>query len=459
MGKRIVSKFGGTSMGDATCMLRSARIVAERRSLLTAVSATSGTTNQLIELAQLSQKGATDSALSVFEKIQQRHLGILQELIAKGVPVAGVQLAEAQLLGLFGELKSLMLGIGYLRDCSPRALDALVGIGERSSSVLFTLALQKQLVDLGLDPKLIELVDARTMIITDMDFGKARPLPDRIASAVRSKLKLDGSRMYVTQGYIGASVEGTPTTLGRGGSDYSAALFAEAVGAEELEIWTDVAGINTTDPRIVKQAKSIPEISFKEASELAVFGAKVLHPATLLPAIRCNIPTFVGSSFAPEQAGTWIRREVSSAPLVRALALRKKQALLTISTPEMLNAYGFLARIFEIFNRHQVSVDAITTSEISVAMTVEESVAENEGLLKDLGGIADVSVERDLALVSIIGNSLHQTPGLVSQVAQSLTDVRVRMLGLGASRHNFCFLVESSSGEQAIQRLHQHFIT
>lgn len=346
MGKRIVSKFGGTSMGDATCMLRSARIVAERRSLLTAVSATSGTTNQLIELAQLSQKGATDSALSVFEKIQQRHLGILQELIAKGVPVAGVQLAEAQLLGLFGELKSLMLGIGYLRDCSPRALDALVGIGERSSSVLFTLALQKQLVDLGLDPKLIELVDARTMIITDMDFGKARPLPDRIASAVRSKLKLDGSRMYVTQGYIGASVEGTPTTLGRGGSDYSAALFAEAVGAEELEIWTDVAGINTTDPRIVKQAKSIPEISFKEASELAVFGAKVLHPATLLPAIRCNIPTFVGSSFAPEQAGTWIRREVSSAPLVRALALRKKQALLTISTPEMLNAYGFLARIF-----------------------------------------------------------------------------------------------------------------
>lgn len=264
--------------------------------------------------------------------------------------------------------------------------------------------------------------------------------------------------MVVTQGFIGATEEGHTTTLGRGGSDYSAALLAEGLNAQILEIWTDVAGIATTDPRICKGARPIPEISFQEASELATFGAKILHPATLLPAVRKNIPVFVGSSFDVEAKGTWVKKDVAEYPLIRAMAVRKKQVLVTLTTPEMLHAHGFLFQIFKIFNDHKVSVDAITTSEISVSVTLDDSTLLNKPLISDLGQIADVKVEENLCLVSLIGNNINHTPGLGAKVFNAISDINVRMICLGASRHNFCFIVDEKQGVEAVQRLHQRFI-
>jgi aspartate kinase len=302
--------------------------------------------------------------------------------------------------------------------------------------------------------------DVREVLITDHQFGKARPLIDEIknrSDKYFSSLK-HNNEIFVTQGYIGSTLDGMTTTLGRGGSDYSAALIAEGARASILEIWTDVPGIATTDPRLCKTAKAISEISFKEASELATFGAKILHPATLLPAMREHIPVYVASSFNPELGGTWIRKTVEETPLVRALALRKKQVLVTLSTPEMLYSHGFLFSIFKIFNDYKVSIDAITTSEISVSLTLDDSTLLNKNLLADLSTIAEVQVEEDLALVSLIGNNINHTPGLARKIFETISDINVRMICLGASKHNFCFLVDDKNGAETINRLHQAFV-
>ncbi len=442
----VVSKFGGTSMGDAACMLRSARVAVTQKSFVVVVSAVSGITNKLIELSKLSQFESWELAESLLGKIKQTHETIALEL--------GL---EKSVLGpLFEELSSLAKGIHLLKDCSPKAMDTLLGIGERMSSVLFVRALQTALKETSHNNMPVTWIDARKIIITDDNFGKAKPLTSKISE--KATAQMTRGSVYVTQGFIGATEEGLSTTLGRGGSDYSAALFAEAVNADILEIWTDVAGIATTDPRICPEARMIPEISFQEASELATFGAKVLHPSTLLPAIRKNIPVLVASSFNPEQKGTWIRAMASDQPLVRAMALRKQQVLVTLSTPEMLQAPGFLFQIFKVFNDHKVSIDAITTSEISVSMTLDNSALLNKKLIHELSQFAEVHVEENLCLVSVIGNNINHTPGLAKKIFDAISDINVRMICLGASKHNFCFLVDESAGAQAIGRLHKTFV-
>jgi aspartate kinase len=445
--KIIVSKFGGTSMGDANCIRRSAQVVHKRKARFVVVSATSGTTNQLISLGQMAQNQNWSETESLIKKISDRHLEI-----AKDLNLSAERLSSLQ--STLDEMGSLAKGIYLLRDCSPRILDSLQSIGERLSSILMAQALERA-------EQSVKWLDAREFILTDDLFSKARPQINEIYErhqSIRKDLQQSTKNIYVTQGYIGATADRITTTLGRGGSDYSAALFAEALDADELEIWTDVTGIATTDPRLVPQARSINEISFKEAAELAVFGAKVLHPSTLLPAMRKNIPTFVGSSFDANTAGTWIRKEVTEAPLVRAMALRKNQVLVTVSTPEMLNAYGFLFQIFKIFNDNQVSIDAITTSEISVSMTLDEGTLQNKKLLAELSAIADVQIESHLSLIALIGNNINHTPGLAKKIFEAISNVNVRMICLGASKHNFCFLVNDEQGPEVIKKLHQTFI-
>lgn len=452
MNKIIVSKFGGTSMGDAACMLRSAEVSYKQGSSMVVVSATSGTTNDLIELGKTSQTKLWSEAETLLTKIRQKHLKIADDLKADGA-------AKTRLQTLFEEMESLARGIHLLRDCSVKAMDTLMSLGERMSSVLFAEAMKQVLSKHG-SPLKAELFDVRDVLRTDETFGKARPLTAEIAELCKRYLGhiKDHKTVVVTQGYIGRTEDGMTTTLGRGGSDYSAAILAEGVNADVLEIWTDVAGIATTDPRLCPKAKPIDEISFKEASELATFGAKVLHPATLLPAIRKNIPVFVGSSFDAAAKGTWVRKEVEAHPLIRAMALRKKQILVTLSTPEMLHAHGFLYQIFKIFNDHKVSIDAITTSEISVSVTLDDSTLVNKKLIADLSEIADVQVEENLALVSLIGNNINHTAGLGKQIFETISDINVRMICLGASKHNFCFIVNEEQGALAIQKLHQKFI-
>jgi aspartate kinase len=452
MAKTVVSKFGGTSMGDAACMLRSAEVVQKQNSSVVVVSATSGTTNDLIELGRSSQNKAWTETEAILAKIRTKHLKIAEDLnISKT--------SNERLETLFEEMGSIAKGIHLLRDCSTKALDTLMSLGERMSSVLFSEAMG-QVLKKYQSPKKSEFLDVRTVLRTDESFGKAKPLTEEISKLCAQHLPQVKAQktVYVTQGFIGMTEDGMTTTLGRGGSDYSAAILAEGIGADILEIWTDVAGIATTDPRLCPKAKPIDEISFKEASELATFGAKVLHPATLLPAIRKNIPVFVGSSFESGAKGTWVRKEVESYPLIRAMALRKKQVLVTLSTPEMLHAHGFLYQIFKIFNDHKVSIDAITTSEISVSVTLDDSALLNKKLIADLSEIAAVNVEENLALVSLIGNNINHTPGLGKQIFDVISDINVRMICLGASKHNFCFIVSEEQGALAIQRLHEKFI-
>ncbi len=452
MDQLIVSKFGGTSMGDVPSMQRSAKIVADRKSKVVVVSATSGTTNELIQLGKSAQSKDWKEIESHFEGIRNRHVKMSQE-----IGLSGDKLSD--LKQLFEEMHSLSRGIFLLRDCSEKALDVLMSLGERMSSCLFAKVLEDEFQSRKLNLKAV-LFDVRKVLITDDQFGRARPNTDAISKLCKDKFKelRRSSLVYVTQGFIGATEEGNTTTLGRGGSDYSAAILAEGVAADILEIWTDVAGIATTDPRICPSAKVIPEITFKEASELATFGAKILHPATLVPAIRQKIPVFVGSSFDASLGGTWVRKEASNLPVVRALALRTKQVLVTLSTPEMLNAHGFLFQIFKVFNDYGVSVDAITTSEISVSLTVDESTLHNKKLFSELEKIAEVLVEKDLTLVALIGNNINHTPGLGKKIFEAISDINVRMICLGASRHNFCFLVDANNGAEALTRLHKIFI-
>lgn len=443
----VVSKFGGTSMGDASCILQSASLSVKKKTSLVVVSATSGTTNQLIELAQVSQRGDLEKAKSLFESIKLKHLKIATDLKIEGE-------FKLQLDQMLKELESISLGIFLLKDASPRALDAIVSFGERISSLLFVKAYEQASGGVK-----IHWLDVREYIKTDDQFGKARPLIEQTkmhCQKIRESI-LRGD-IFVTQGFIGSTEDGVTTTLGRGGSDYSAALLAEALGAQTLEIWTDVPGIATTDPRICPRAQAISEISFTETSELATFGAKVLHPATLLPALRQGIPVFVGSTFSPDLAGTWVKQEVSDRPLVRAIATRKKQALLTLTTPEMLQAHGFLFQIFKVFNDNKVSIDAITTSEISVSMTVDDSTLHNKKLLQELSMFAELHVEEGLALVALIGNNINHTAGLAKKIFETIADINVRMICLGASRHNFCFVVQEDKANETVARLHHIFI-
>ena len=433
-------------MADAVAMKRSAGVAKTHKANLVTVSATSGTTNKLIKLTDLAVSSDWESCEEIITNIKEKHLEIAKEL----------EISDLTYLNdLLNEVETLSRGMFLLRDCSKKAFDAIQSLGERMSSALFSRALEITWAD-----RKVKNFDVRKVMRTDDQFGKATPLIEEIKSLCDTHLmdcKYD-QLTYVTQGFIGQTECGQTTTLGRGGSDYSAALLAEGIGADILQIWTDVAGIATTDPRIVPSAKLMNEITFSEAAELATFGAKILHPTTLTPALRKGISVYVGSSYEADAPGTWIKKSCEDAPLIRAMAIRKDQSLLTLSTPKMLHTHGFLYEIFKIFNTHKVSVDSITTSEISVALTVDDSTLLNKKLLHELEALASLKVEEKLSLVSLIGNNINHTCGLANQVFKALGDINVRMICLGASKHNFCFLVDETKASDAVAKLHEHFI-
>ena len=442
----VVSKFGGTSMGDLASMQRSAAISIERGATLVVVSATSGTTDKLIAIAKSASTGNMDECEKLVFGVKERHLGLLKT-------TGNNEQTEAMLQSYFTEIDLLVQNLSLLKELTPRAYDHILSLGERMSSLIFRDVLQAAIPN-----KKVNLLDARSVIKTDSNFGKATPLIETIEKEATTRLNLSGEVMYVTQGFIGSDLQGNTTILGRGGSDFSAALFAEGVSASTLEIWTDVAGVATTDPRLVPQAKIIPELSYSEAGEMAQYGAKILHPATIAPAVRKSIPVFVGSSFEKDLPGTWIRTSVDHKPTVRAITKRSNQALLTITTPSMYNAYGFMSELFEVFGRHRVSVDCVTTSEISVAVTVENATLENARFISDLEKVGTVHVEGGLALVSLIGNELTRRAALAKTIFATVDDVNIRMMSLGASQYNFNFLVTEEDSKKVIQKLHSTLI-
>jgi aspartate kinase len=440
----VVSKFGGSSMKNYGAMVRSAQIAVEQKSSVVLVSATYGTTDQLVALAAAAGQGLWEECQEILFELREKHLEIFHQL--------GVEELHDKLIDIFDELEMLAHGMSLLKECSPKAKDQLMSIGERASSLIFSYVFQQQ------TNREVKCFDIRQVMKTDSHFGNATPCIKTIAEKAQTLLNINENICYVTQGFIGMNAEGATTTLGRGGSDYSAALIAEAVDADVLEIWTDVAGVATTDPRICPNVRAIDEITYNEASEMAQYGAKVLHPTTLLPAMRKDIPVFVGSSYDKEAKGTWIRREVENSPLIRAIAKRENQTLLVVRTPKMLNAFGFMSKIFDVFSRFRISVDCITTSEISVAITLDQSTVENTEFINELKELGDVQLESGYALVSLIGNDICETPGVAKNIFKAIEDINVRMMSLGASDFNFNFLVKSEDCNNAIQKLHKRFI-
>jgi len=439
----IVSKFGGTSVGTYEAMQHSASIVADNSDRkLIAISATSGTTNDLVALENPNISSTEREQLLL--NIDNRHLGIISNLKERKSVFTTFQRQMSELRAHLDQ---------YGRD--KRWKDKLYAFGELISTRIFVEVLKENGVD-------AEWLDARKVIKTDSTFGNAVPELESIKK--KADTFIDKEKVYLTQGFIGSDIFGSTTTLGRGGSDYSAALFAEAVGADQLEIWTDVAGVFTTDPRLVSAAKPIEEITFDEAAELSVFGGKVLHPATIKPAMRSGIRVRVGDSKKPELPGTLIVTKTDKEPVVRAISLRKDQTLLTVRSLDMLHQHGFLARLFNVLAENKISVDLVTTSEVSVSLTLDTAMkASNkveltEKVFRQLNEFCDVEVEKDLSLVAIIGNRLNATSGISGQIFSLLKDYNIRLVCHGASAYNLCFLVDEKSSEEIVKLIHNKFI-
>ncbi|MVT82009.1 lysine-sensitive aspartokinase 3 [Pantoea agglomerans] len=442
----IVAKFGGTSVADFEAMNRSADVVLQDASTrLVVLSASAGITNLLVALAEGQQAPQRAVLLDDIRRIQYAIVDRLQrpEVIRD-------------------EIDRMIDNISMLSEAASLATsnaltDELVSHGELMSSLLFVEILRERQVN-------AEWFDVRKVMRTDDHFGRAVPDVQVLAEQATAQLQPRIEQaLVITQGFVGSESEGRTTTLGRGGSDYTAALLGEALNAARVDIWTDVPGIYTTDPRVVPTAKRIDEITFEEAAEMATFGAKVLHPATLLPAVRRGIPVFVGSSKDPAAGGTRVCNETRNPPLFRALALRRKQTLLTLHSLNMLHTFGFLAELFNILARHNVSVDLITTSEVSVALTLDTTGSTStsaslltQALLTELSSLCRVEVEEDLALVAIIGNQLSKACGVGKEVFGVLDPFNLRMICYGASSYNLCFLVPGNDAESVVRTLHRN---
>ncbi|MEQ1976793.1 lysine-sensitive aspartokinase 3 [Xenorhabdus sp. SGI240] len=441
----VVAKFGGTSVADFDAMNNCADIILANTNVRVVVlSASAGVTNLLVALAT---GCGSDKRESYLKQIRDIQYAIIDRL------------NEADVIR--GEIDRLLENIEMLSEAASLATsealtDELVSHGEVMSTLLFVELLRQR--NMG-----AEWFDIRRIMRTNDNFGRAEPDICQIHTLAMGYLhpRLNNT-IVITQGFIGREEKGRTTTLGRGGSDYTAALLGEVLGLQRVDIWTDVPGIYTTDPRIVPTAKRINKIAFDEAAEMATFGAKILHPATLLPAVRCGIPVFVGSSKDPQAGGTVVCDKTENPPLFRALALRRKQTLLTLHSLKMLHARGFLAEVFTLLSRHNISVDLITTSEVSIALTLDTkgSTSTNgnlltNALLTELSKLCHVEVEEDMALVAIIGNELSRAKGLGKGIFGVLEPFNIRMISCGASSHNVCLLVPGNDAEQVIQTLHQ----
>lgn len=442
----VVAKFGGTSVADFEAMNRSADVVLSNPQVrLVVLSASAGVTNLLVALAE---GCAAEQRLYRLDEIRRIQYAILERLNAPQV--------------IRKELARMLENIAMLSEAaaltnSTALTDELVSHGELMSTLLFVEVLRARNLQ-------AEWFDVRKVMRTDDHFGRAVPDNAALGELAQTLLKPRlQEALVVTQGFIGSEAKGRTTTLGRGGSDYTAALLGEALHVSRVDIWTDVPGIYTTDPRVVPAAMRIDKITFEEAAEMATFGAKVLHPATLLPAVRSDIPVFVGSSKDLAAGGTLVCNTTENPPLFRALALRRKQTLLTLHSLNMLHARGFLAEVFSILARHNISVDLITTSEVSVALTMDTTGSTSTGgsllntsLLTELSALCRVEVEEDLALVAIIGNKLSQACGVGKEVFGVLDPFNIRMICYGASSYNLCFLVPGDAAEQVVRTLHHN---
>src|SRR5215471_2002322 len=445
----VVMKFGGSSVVDATAIRRVIRIVtAERdrgRVPVVVVSALGRVTDRLLGLAEEARLGHQVDVEAGTAELLRRHAHEAAQLGADG-DASLVQAFDTQ----FAHLHSLLQAIEDCRAADPRALDAIAASGELLSSRLVAAAMTA----VGLPAV---WVDARDVVLTDDRHTCAAPRIDDIAVAAREKLDpiVSAGSIAVLGGFVGRAPDGSTTTLGRGGSDYSAALVGAGIGADEIQIWTDVDGMLTADPRVVNDADVVPHLSFAEAAELAYFGAKVLHPSTIFPAVARNIPVRILNSHRPEAKGTLITADAPSAGRsFAALACKRHITILDITSTRMLMAHGFLRRVFEVFDRYETAVDVVTTSEVSVSVTIDDN-RRGPDIVAALLEFADVTVEEQMALLAVVGDRLTTHSALAARVVGALTTFPLRMVSQAASRRNVTIVLPEASLAPAMVHLHR----
>jgi aspartate kinase len=448
----VVMKFGGTSVEDAKAMERTAAIVRGRRErglgAVVVVSAMAKVTDQLLAAAAAAGRGDRAGALAISARLRNRHIDTAADLL-KTERLLALRVALDQ---EFDALDDLLRGIAAVGELTPRTNDLVVSFGERLSSRMVAEAFEQR----GLNGAHF---DARNCIITDAHYGKAVPQEAAIEQKLLALVLplIEAGRTPVMGGFIGSTVEGITTTLGRGGSDYTAALVGGGLHAGAIEIWTDVNGIMTTDPRICADALRVKTISFEEAAELAYFGAKVLHPATILPAVQKSIPVFVLNSRNAENEGTKITAVAPRcASPFKSIAAKKKLTIIDIVASRMLMSHGYLKSVFDVFDKFECAIDMVSTSEVSISLTVDSNQRLPE-ICAELAKIADVKMEGHKALICLVGEDIRGHNGIAGRVFSAVSHVNVRMISQGASEINMSFMIEEEDVEEAIRSLHSVF--
>ena len=460
-----VMKFGGTSVGDAACIARAADIVksaAAEASVVVVVSAMSGVTNRLIDAAHHAEAGNADVATKVVADLRSQHSKTLQALVRDPQRAAEV---DKGLSAVLGELERLLQGTALLKELTPRALDAISGMGERLSTPLLAAALN----EVGVASV---AVSATEVIVTDPHHGRAEPLMNHTRERAEKRLRplLKKGVVPVVTGFIASTLEGVPTTLGRGGSDYSATILGAALGAQETVIWTDVDGVKTADPRIVPEARTIDEISYNEAAELAYFGAKVLHPNTLRPVTAAGVPVWIRNSFAPEKAGTKITaRGGSNGGGVKALTAIKGVTLITVGGPGIVGLTDVLARSFAATAKLRANVLLVSQSssqnDICFVISSADEKRTVEALRQAFGPeieeqtVEHVSAKSDIAIVAVVGENMHGIPGIAGRTFSALGREGISIIAIaqGSSEHNISLVIEAGAMQRAMLTLHKEF--
>jgi len=443
----VVMKFGGTSVADPDAIERLIAIVRKERAPVVVVSALAKVTDELVAVAGLAEAGEAVRAAAALQQQLDRHLAV-----ATAVTTANREQTLAHVRAEFDELIGLVHALAVLREVSPRSLDAVLSIGEVVSSRIVAAAL----ADHGVPA---EWIDARSVLVTDAEHNGAAPDMEATRARVQASVVPHTARggTVVLGGFVGSTGGGLTTTLGRGGSDYSAAIFGASIGAREIQIWTDVDGMLTADPRVVPKPRLVPRLTFAEASELAYFGAKVLHPSTILPAVDRNIPVRILNSRRPDNPGTLIAADSAAAggPLA-ALACKRDVTVVDITSTRMLMAHGFLRRLFEVFERFKTAVDVVTTSEVSVSVTVDDT-RRLDAVVENLQHFAEVSLEPEMAIICAVGENLRSDPTLFARAVTSLGCVPLRLVSQAASRRNITFVLRDGDVPQAMAQLHEAF--
>jgi aspartate kinase len=444
-----VLKFGGTSVGDPENIRRVVDVVRSRSAQmpLLVFSAMGGTTDRLLEMGAHAVGGSVEEAISEIAALEAFHVEIAREVLSEDARGALASCAP-----LFENLAAMARSLSVLGDLSPAVQDRLLGAGELLSTRIMAAALRRA----GLPAV---WTDSGEVVVTDGHHTQAEPRLEATAARAQTVLGplMREGKIPVLQGFIARSETGFPTTLGRGGSDYTASLLGAALGAEEIEVWTDVDGIMTADPSLVPDARNIPLMSFREAAELAFFGARVLHPKTLAPAVERGIPVRVLNTAQPGCAGTVI---LASAPAnghaVKSIAYKEGMTVVNLVSARMFKAQGFLRRVFETLERHRIAPDLVATSEVSVALAVSPSQAL-DAAAAELGGLGEVSLRTAHAVVAVVGENLKQTPGVVGRVFEDLHDIPIAMVSQGGSEIALSFAVGEGDLPNVVSRLHRRF--